>query len=210
MMAARGRSPRILDQLEVEVGVEQGRQLRAELQLRRVELAVGADELVDALEDGLLVRAIEALEELEAALLELRVDEGVAVLVLRERLVEELAHVRVDVLQLLAEVSGEARHEIAPHVGDRTRHAGVDAVLHELRDGALDELLLRRVEVAVDVAERREREDEGFHLPLGDRRVLAEGQHGRIIPRCLPRWMNSSPLDVRIRQPRERRAPHRR
>jgi hypothetical protein len=59
-----------------------------------VQLAVGGDEVVHGLDEHLLVGVVELLEELEAAQLELRVDEGVLVLVLGHGLGEELAHVR--------------------------------------------------------------------------------------------------------------------
>ena len=41
-----------------------------------------------------------------------------------------------------------------------------------------DEVLLGRVEVAVDVAEGRQVEDDRVHLLLGDGGIGAEGHHG--------------------------------
>src|SRR5690606_34760391 len=58
-------------ELEAEIALEELDELVAELELGRVHVAVGLDELVHRVEQDLLVLAIEALEDLEAAELEL-------------------------------------------------------------------------------------------------------------------------------------------
>ena len=66
--------------------------------------AVGVDQLVDRRQQLVLVVAIEALEDLVAAQLELRVDELLDVLAVGDGLVEQVLHAAVDLLEHLVEV----------------------------------------------------------------------------------------------------------
>ncbi len=97
----------VVDELHLEVALEEGDQLRAKLHLCRVHLAVGLDQRVHGLQQDLLAFGVECLEELEAAQLQLGVDEGVLIFVVRHGLREEVLHVLVDVLEDLVEVRRE-------------------------------------------------------------------------------------------------------
>jgi hypothetical protein len=167
--------------VDVDVALEQVDELVAELQLCGVQLAVGGDEVVHGLDEHLLVGVVELLEELEAAQLELRVDEGVLVFVLGHGLGEELAHVPVDALEDLVEVLGELAHQLQPQRLVGLGHAARDAHLHQLADVLADEVLFGAVEVPVDIAERGQVEDDRLHLALGDFRIRAEREHPAMI-----------------------------
>ena len=97
----------IVDELDAKVLFEEIRQLAPELGFRRVHLAVGVDQLVDGVHELFLVVRVEALEDLEAAQLELGVHEVVLLLAGRHRFVEQLLHLSVDALEHFVEVRGE-------------------------------------------------------------------------------------------------------
>src|SRR5690606_16838290 len=130
-------------ELEAEIALEELDELVAELELGRVHVAVGLDELVHRVEQDLLVLAVEALEDLEAAELELGLHEGVDVLVAGDGFGEELRHLLIDALEDLERVRGallgELVEELARDLGVRRLHA----VPRELPYVAPDVLLLR-------------------------------------------------------------------
>ena len=137
----------------------------------------------------MLVVAIEALEDLVAAQLELRVDELLDVLAVGDRLVEQLLHAVVDLLEHLVEV----RDELVDHLVARLRigigHRRLRARGDELADVDPDERLLGEVELAIDVPERGQVEDDRVHLLFGDVGVRAERQHS---PRRAPKRARQS------------------
>lgn len=140
-------------------------------------LAVGHEQIVDGAHERLLPGLVEADHELEALLLQPRVDEGALLLAGGDRLVHEVAHARVDLLEDLVEVGRELVDQLSTHdrVGDLR---AVDALLHQRADAVAHEGLLALIEVTVDIAERRHHEDDGLHLALGYLGVAGEGEHG--------------------------------
>jgi hypothetical protein len=162
--------------------LEQVHHLVAELLLFRMDHAVGADQLVDGAEDGLLVGGIEALEQLEAPQLELGQDELLVGLALRNGLREMPLHQTVEVVEHPVEVLRPfARLGLAHRfVVQQRKHAVID----QLADVRPDKLLLDRVEARVDVAKSHHAGDDGLHLVLGDVGVGAEIHHD---PAKLPR-----------------------
>ncbi len=75
----RARAPIVfvVEQLDTQIGFEQGGELAAELQFCRMDLTIGVNELVDRAHQLLLIGRVEALEDLETAQLELGVNEGI-------------------------------------------------------------------------------------------------------------------------------------
>src|SRR5262249_39395777 len=122
-----------------------------------------------------LVGAIEAAEDREAAELELGVDEAGLVLAAGDDLVEERPDLVVDALEDLVVVRGQLGGELDAR-GGVGEAALLDAHLDQLADVVQDEDLLGQVEVAVDVAERLQVDDDGAHLLLGALAVLREAQ----------------------------------
>ncbi len=162
--------------VELEGLREERRQLVAELLLAGVHRAVGVHQLVDHAEELGAVLLVEAAEELEAAELELGLEEARRVLALGDALGEVRLDLVVDEIDLLVEVL----HPAIDHVTALLRAfaQGIPgALLDELLHVPADEELLRRVEVAVDVPERRQVIDDGVHLAVGDARVLTEADH---------------------------------
>ena len=158
--------------------VEQRLELVAELLLRRVDAAVGVDQLVDRREQLVLVVAVEALEDLVAAQLELGVDELLDVLAVGDGLVE----------QLLARCGRPARTPRGSALvnllitssrvfGSASGIAVLRARGDQLADVDPDERLLGEVELAIDVPERGQVEDDRVHLLLGDVGIRAEREH---------------------------------
>ena len=175
-----------------------------------MHLTVGGDELIDRIEQGVAPLLIEGREELEAAELELRVDHGVAIVVRRDRLGHHVGHEPIDVLEDLVEVAREAIDDVLLRGRISSLHRAIDALLDEARDGGLHDVALRRIEVAIDVAEGRHREDERLHLALGHLGVPGQVDHGRDdtrireCDRALPPW---PPSAVRGREVQAAGAP---
>jgi hypothetical protein len=168
----------VVDELHAEVFFEKGCELTAKLRFRRMHLTVGIDELVDGAHELLLVRRIETFHDLEAAQLELRVNERVLSLSGGDGLGEELLHLTVDPLEDFVEVGREFLRQFAAELHVGLGHGAVYAVLDELPNVIPDEALFGRIEVAVDIAEGGEVEDDRTHLLVGGRPVCAERQHG--------------------------------
>ena len=166
--------------------VEQGLELVPELLLRGVDAAIRVDQLVDRGQQLLLVIVIEALEDLVAAELELGVDELLDVLTIGHRLGEQILDAAIHLLEHLVEVAHELVDHVVTGLGVGIRHRELGAGRDELADVDPHERLLGEVELAIDVPERRQVEDDRVHLLLGDLWIGAEGEHR---PRQLAPWV---------------------
>ena len=127
-----------------------------------------------------LSRAIETLKYFETSYFELGVHEGRWIFVLLYRLGEKFLDSLVDSLEHLQEVRGEFVDDLRAECGAGAGHGGAGPVLDQLADVGTNEALLRRVEIAIDVPECRQVEDDGVHFLLGLVGILAKRQHGGV------------------------------
>jgi hypothetical protein len=145
-----------------------------------------------------LLRAVELLEDLEAANLELAVDEVLLRVVRRDGFREEILHALIDAFEHFVEVRRELLDHLGLDGGVRVLHGPFGAAPDELADEVLHERFLFRVEVAVDVPERRQIEDHGVHLLLGDSRIVGEDHARDGTPARATAW---SVIDARMSAP---------
>ena len=151
-------------------------ELVAERLLRRVHHAVRVHELLDHREHGGAVAIVELLEQLEAAQLEPRVDELGGALPLRHALGEVGPDVVIHAGDGVVEVRPPPRDDggLRGGVGGE----GLRRALGDERvDRVADEAPLGVVDVAVDVRERDEDEEDRAHLALGGGRIGVEHNH---------------------------------
>jgi hypothetical protein len=134
-------------------------------------------ELVHRGQQQLARALVEALEELEAAQLELGDDELARGLALGHRLREVALDLVLHLVEHLVEVRCPARHHVAVLL-DIGTHRFPGTVLDELADVVLDEPLFGVVELSVHVPEGHQVVDDGVHFLLGDERIFAEVHHG--------------------------------
>src|SRR3569623_412192 len=157
--------------------IEQRFDLVAELLLARVDRAVGVDQLVDRRQQLVLVVAIERLEDLVRAELELRVAELLDVFTVGHGLVEQRLDAALDLLEHLVEVTRELVDDLVAGLRIGVGHRELRARGDELADVDPDERLLGEVELAIDVPECSQVEDDRVHLLFGDVWIRAEREH---------------------------------
>ncbi len=185
-MDGGGRGHALVDQLDPQVRLQQRGQLGAELDLGRVRLAIGHQQLVDGVHQLLLAGAVELLEDLETAQLEPAVHELVAVLVVGHGFSEKVGHLQVDGLEDFVEMRGVLGHQLALCRRGQACRALAHPVLDQPPDVGADEHLLRQVEVTVDMAEGRQIENDCTHLPVGYDGIGIQFQHGGAIVAWVP------------------------
>ena len=93
-----------------------------------MDRAIGVDQLVDRRQQLVLVVAVEALKDLVAAQLELRVDELLDVFAVGDGLVEQPLHAAVDLLEHLVEVRRELVDDLVAGLRIRIRQRGICAL----------------------------------------------------------------------------------